>query len=370
MTDEKFAIWYIADDVEHYQEKKDLIKFPSLDDIKKALQDNLVTHFISSEYPPKQFIRFFIIKKLQNKQGLLTTQEEYYKVDESEILQNRLGISVVKSENSFKDMAGAKPLKEWTKNFLIAEQKGYKSKGIFLVGIPGTGKTFFPQCLAGELNRPLIILNLAFLKAKENPIQALNDIFEYLNTTNSKQIILIDEIEKMVGTGEDPLTGRLMTILSDLNSVSSEYKNLDVLVIATANNLDSILKNQPALLRRGRFDELLFVNLPSYDDAKELFNLYIKKYKIEMIMNLYEIDLLMKDIDNEYEASNVQSRRFIYTPSEIATFVSRLAFFKMAEQEITKDVIKRNIKEIVPIAKSAQEGINKIIAQKELFVEI
>ncbi len=370
MTDEKFAIWYIADDVEHYQEKKDLIKFPSLDDIKKALQDNLVTHFISSEYPPKQFIRFFIIKKLQNKQGLLTTQEKYYEVDESEILQNRLGISVVKSENSFKDMAGAKPLKEWTKNFLIAEQKGYKSKGIFLVGIPGTGKTFFPQCLAGELNRPLIILNLAFLKAKENPIQALNDIFEYLNTTNSKQIILIDEIEKMVGTGEDPLTGRLMTILSDLNSVSSEYKNLDVLVIATANNLDSILKNQPALLRRGRFDELLFVNLPSYDDAKELFNLYIKKYKIEMIMNLYEIDLLMKDIDNEYEASNVQSRRFIYTPSEIATFVSRLAFFKMAEQEITKDVIKRNIKEIVPIAKSAQEGINKIIAQKELFVEI
>lgn len=367
---EKFAKWYIADDIEHYQEKGDLIKFPSLDDIKKALQDNLITSFISSSYPPKEFIRYFIIEKLPNKKGLLTSQEAHNKIDESVVLQNQLGISVVKSENSFKDMAGAKPLKEWTKNFLVAEQKGYKSKGIFLVGIPGTGKTFFPQCLAGELERPLIILNLAFLKAKENPIQALNDIFEYLNTTNSKQIILIDEIEKMVGTGEDPLTGRLMTILSDLNSVSSEYKKLDVLVIATANNLDSILKNQPALLRRGRFDELLFVNLPSYDDAKDLFNLYIKKYKVEMIMNLYEIDLLMKDINTIYEDVNTQSRRFIYTPSEIATFISRLAFFKMAEKEITKEVIRKNIKEIVPIAKSAQEGINKIIAQKELFLEI
>jgi len=363
-------IWYISPDIEYYNVRKDLIQFPTKEEIIRALKNNLNSSFIAPYNPPDEFRRYFIIIQLENKKGILTTQEFNCKIDESEILQKELGINTIKSENDFGDMAGAKALKDWTRNFLRAEKKGYKSKGLLLVGIPGTGKTFFPQCLSGEIDRPLVPLNLALLEARSNPIQAINDIFAYLNSTNSKQIILLDEIEKMVGSGESPLTGRLMTILSDLNSKSSEYKNLDVLFVATANSLDKILVNQPALLRRGRFDELLFVNNPTYEDAKELFLLYIKKNKLEMVMNLYELDILISDIDKYYADINVQSRRFIYTPSEIATFISRLAFFKMAGINLTKELIKQNIQDIIPIAKSAQEGINKIIAQKELFVEM
>ncbi|WP_158004843.1 AAA family ATPase, partial [Campylobacter fetus] len=62
-----------------------------------------------------------------------------------------------------------------------AEQRGFKPKGIFLVGIPGTGKTFFPTCLSGELKRPLIMLNLEQLKEAGNPINQLNKVFEFLN---------------------------------------------------------------------------------------------------------------------------------------------------------------------------------------------
>lgn len=271
---------------------------------------------------------------------------------------------------TFKDLAGAKKLKEWVAKFKIAEEKGYRSKGIFSVGLPGTGKTFFAQCLSGELNRPLVILNLAFLQAKENPIQELNNIFEYLNNTNSKQLILIDEIEKMVGTGEDPLTGRLMTILSDLYSSAGEYKKLDVLVLATANNLNSILDNQPALLRRGRFDELFFQNTPKTDEVEEYFNLYAKKYKLETALEMYGTTKLIKDIGKEYEEINPQSKNFIYTPSEIATFFKKLDFERLSGETITQELMKTTIKEIVPIIKSAQDGVKKIIAQKELFVEI
>ena len=300
----------------------------------------------------------------------MTTQQHIAKIEEHTILQQSLGIGVVKSDLSFKDLAGAKKLKEWVAKFKIAEEKGYRSKGIFSVGLPGTGKTFFAQCLSGELNRPLVILNLAFLQAKENPIQELNNIFEYLNNTNSKQLILIDEIEKMVGTGEDPLTGRLMTILSDLYSSAGEYKKLDVLVLATANNLNSILDNQPALLRRGRFDELFFQNTPKTDEVEEYFNLYAKKYKLETALEMYGTTKLIKDIGKEYEEINPQSKNFIYTPSEIATFFKKLDFERLSGETITQELMKTTIKEIVPIIKSAQDGVKKIIAQKELFVEI
>lgn len=347
-----------------------LISFPTEEEILLSLKKNPKQNFIAPYLPPKNFSNYFIIRKLENTKGLLTTQQHTAGLEEHIILEQNLGISVIKSGLNFNDLAGVKKLKAWTSKFKIAEEKGYRSKGIFSVGIPGTGKTFFTQCLAGELERPLIILNLALLQAKPNPIQALNEIFEYLNETNSKQIILIDEIEKMVGTGEDPLTGRLMTILSDLYSSAGEYKKLDILVLATANNLDAILKFQPALLRRGRFDELFFQNTPLIDDVAEYFTLYAKKYKLEIVLELYDLDKLIDEISKTYEEINRQPKNFIYTPSEIATFFKRLDFERLAGVEINKELISSTINEIVPIIKSAQEGVNKIIAQKELFVEI
>lgn len=349
---------------------KQIISFPTFGEIVDNLRKDINSNFVSTHLPPKEFENFFIIQKIKNSNGLLTEQQKIANIEEHTILQNNLGISVVKSGLTFKDLAGAKKLKDWVAKFKIAEEKGYRSKGIFSVGLPGTGKTFFTQCLAGELNRPLIMLNLAFLQAKENPIQALNDVFEYLDGTNSKQIILIDEIEKMVGTGEDPLTGRLMTILSDLYSPSGEYKNLDVLIVATANNLNSILDHQPALLRRGRFDELFFQNTPLISEAKEYFDLYIRKYELDFMGNLYGVEKLIKKIDEIYESINSQPKNFIYTPSEIAAFCKKLHFEKIVGTDITSELIEQNIHDIIPIIKSAQKGVNILLAQKELFVEL
>ncbi|WP_141071147.1 AAA family ATPase, partial [Campylobacter fetus] len=185
-----------------------------------------------------------------------------------------------------------------------------------------------------------------------------------------KMILLIDEIEKMIGNADDPLTGRLMTILSSLGDPGSEYKDLNLLIFATANNLNSILDHQPALLRRGRFDELFFVNLPTEETARNIFQIYIKKYKLEIIEALYGIDDLMADIEERYRASNSQANRFCYTPSEISSFLKRIAFIMIAKGDITRDEIQNLIRYFIPIIKTSEKGINTIIAQKELFVEI
>ena len=345
---------------------------PTPEKIREAVIGQKPTVFIAPYSCPKDFKEFIVEFELKNFDGVLTSQEIKLGVTRARALQERLGISVIESPYKLSDVGGADKLKEYVALLQKAEEQGFNPKGIFLVGIPGTGKTFFPTCLAGELNRPLIMLNLEALKESGEPINKLNQVFEFLNSQNERMILLIDEIEKMIGDADDPLTGRLMTILSALGDKGSEYKNLKILVFATANSLNSILDKQPAFLRRGRFDELFFVNLPTYEMAKNIFEMYIKKLGLEILTMLINLDELMVAIDDTYRADNSQANKFCYTPAEIESFLKRIAFLRLAKSEegLTKEDILGCIKLFIPILTSAKEGINKIAAQKELFVEI
>lgn len=200
----------------------DIVFYPQseqiINDIKLRQKNDLKPIFVAPYDPPMIFKDHFIIKEFGNKFDILTSQEKAENFSATKMLEKRLGVSVINSNLSFKDLGGAKILKEWVSNLIKAEKQGYKPKGLFLVGIPGTGKTFFPNCLAGELKRPLIMLNLAQIKESAEPIATINRIFEYLDKIEQKQIILLDEVEKMVGNADDPVTGRIMTILNDINS--------------------------------------------------------------------------------------------------------------------------------------------------------
>ena len=168
---------------------------------------------------------FFVVKPLPNKYGVRTTQQYLANIDESVALEQRIGLSVIKSPFTLKDVGGATALKEYVSQLTKAELKGYRAKGVFLVGIPGTGKTFFPKCFAGELDRLLIQLNLSMIMESQEPILRLNAVFEYLSERyllypDEKYVILIDEIEKMIGNVspiEKRVLGRMLTILNDLN---------------------------------------------------------------------------------------------------------------------------------------------------------
>ncbi|MDR1285362.1 MAG: AAA family ATPase [Campylobacteraceae bacterium] len=377
-------IWFIAEDSHYYSnidelkakyKLADIIIFPSGDDIRSNLRRDC--GFIAPYYPPKNVRSMFVIKHLENKFGILTSQEKEHSVSESIALESRLGLSVIDSPFGLDDVGGAEALKEWTKQLQAAEVKGYRAKGIFLVGVPGTGKTFFPKCFAGQTKRLLIMLNLSMIMESEEPINKLNQIFAYLSVRyeqkpHEKYIILIDEIEKMIGNNEaieKRIIGRLLTVLNDLNTPASEYK-FNAIFFATANNLNSILDHNPELLRRGRWDELFFINLPSLEQAESIFNIYLKKFQIGFIKDIYSMDNIMAEIEHQYQEFNNQSSRFPYTASEIETFCKRISFVNMAKDSVDQDDIIETVSMIIPIIKSSQEGINRITAQKELFLEI
>lgn len=358
-----------------YGNKINIVFYPEKDEIIKTIKNNQKTDnklvFVAPYNPPIIFKNHFIIKEFGNKFDILTSQEKEENFSATAMLEKRLGVSVINSKLSFKDLGGAKILKDWVANLLKAEKQGYKPKGLFLVGIPGTGKTFFPNCLAGELNRPLIMLNLAQIKESAEPIVTINRIFSHLDKVGQKTIILLDEVEKMVGNADDPVTGRIMTILNDINSGGGgEYPHLDCLVFATANSLDSIIKNQPAFLRRGRFDELFFVNLPTTETTEEIFKIYFNKYRLTFIENIISIRKIINRMSNTYKDARVDNNRFCYTHSEIQSFCYKLYFYKISGIEITTELIEDTIKQFIPLIKTGREGIQRIIGQKELFIEI
>ncbi len=377
--------WLLAEDIAYYQSVDDLkeqynldniVLFPTIDDIRTNISTQNIG-YMSPALPPKEIRGLFVVVELENKFGVLTTQENEAKITEKQALEMRLGLSVIDSPFTLDDVAGGDRLKEWAELFLAAEKKGYRAKGIFLVGVPGTGKTFFPKCFAGHTNRLLIMLNLSLIIDTPEPIRTMDKVFEYLTRRyrekpDEKYVILIDEIEKMIGNAtavERRVTGRLMTILNDMHTSASEYV-FDGIFFATANSLGVFLDNEPALLRRGRWDELFFVNLPDEKMAREVFMLYLKKFKLETILKLWDLDDLMAEIEAVYQKDNNQSDKFPYTSSEIETFCKRLDFVRLARGSLSKADIEDTVKMIIPITKSAGQGIDRITAQRELFIEV
>ena len=357
-----------------------LLLFPSQDEIKHKLcnlDEEKALIIIASMPPLKEYESFFIIKKLPNLYNLFSSTQKAQGITEEMALEYELGLSVINSPFTLKDIGGAKPLKTYTAQLIKAEEKGYKAKGIFLVGIPGTGKTFFPKCFAGELNRKLIALNLSQIMESDEPITKLNHIFEYLHQRkidfpDEKFVILIDEIEKMIGNAspkEKQMLGRLLTILNDINTPACEY-NFNAIFFATANDLGSILENNPEFLRRGRWDELFFISLPTHEYATEMFEIYFKKYKLDFVLELMSLDEIFAEIEHLYQRDNPISDRFPYTPAEIENFCKRLDFVNKAEECFRKEHILECVELIIPLGKSARKGIEKMSAQKELFIEI
>lgn len=166
-------------------------------------------------------------------------------------------------------------------------------KGVLLVGIPGCGKSLAAKALSNMWKKPLLKLDLGKLFGSlvgdtESRTRKALEIAEAM----APSILWIDEIEKgLSGVGssgktDSGVTSRMFgTILTWL-----QEKETPVYVIATANNISSL----PAeFLRKGRFDEIFFVDLPSEEERKEIFKIQIQKKKgkaeefdIEKLANL------------------------------------------------------------------------------------
>lgn len=193
-----------------------------------------------------------------------------------QLLKRNSCLELCNFDKGFESVAGLDILKDFVKK-MVSSKKG---RGVCLLGIPGTGKSYFAKCLGKETNRITISLDFGKLmgglvgETEQNTLSALKTI-----DSLSPCILFIDEIEKgligMNGGNNDSGVGvrqggQFLTWLNDHKS--------DVYVIATANDVSKLPSE---LLRAERWDALFFIDLPNKHEQGALLEIYKKEYFIE-----------------------------------------------------------------------------------------
>lgn len=280
--------------------------------ILESLSDSKDIYILTPIYFNKiitQYSSFIRVIRLENQNGILTSQDMKLGVSAEEKLKSKLNSSITKPKVTFANYGGAKDLIEDTEAINNYFKLGIPVKGIFLAGIPGTGKSFFAKCLAGQLNRYLIELNLTKFMKSENSIILIEEFFDFFKTNPGDYIIWLDEIEKMF-TGTDEATQLLGTLLTRINEFNSSFGTMKstAFVVATANNVVGLSERNPEFFRNGRFDILINLKPPTKEGAKEIFKMYIEQnIKNNMDIFLSSVYYYSKDEmkkPNEQENSN------------------------------------------------------------------
>ncbi|MCV4233771.1 AAA family ATPase [Virgibacillus sp. LDC1] len=219
-------------------------------------------------------------------------------------------------------------------------------RGILLVGVPGCGKSLSAKAIASLWNLPLYRLDLSTIHGQYLG-QSENRLKEALSTADhvAPCVLWIDEIEKglagAVGGGDGGTSTRLVgQFLYWLQESLAR-----VFVVATANDVSKL---PPELLRRGRFDELFFVDLPTASEREEIIKIYIEKG-------------LKRTISNELLQHLVRlSDGFAGADLEAAVRdVVKQAFVK-GDDSITDDTFINFFTNVVPLSQTSPEQIEAI----------
>ncbi|HYC35813.1 MAG TPA: AAA family ATPase [Usitatibacter sp.] len=147
-------------------------------------------------------------------------------------------------------------------------------KGVLLLGVQGAGKSLAARAVAGAWRVPLLRLDFGALYNKFHGETERNLRTALETAANMSPCILwLDEIEKGVASGGEGDGGVSRRVLGTLLTWMSERKER-VFLIATANDIESL---PPELLRKGRFDEIFFVDLPAPESRAEIFRIHLAK---------------------------------------------------------------------------------------------
>ncbi len=251
------------------------------------------------------------------------------------------------------DIGGLDNLKDW----LIkrggsfserARQYGLPHpRGLMLVGIQGTGKSLTAKAIAHYWHLPLLRLDVGRLFAglvgeSEARTRQMIQLAEAL----APCVLWIDEIDKAFagfeGRGDSGTTSRVFgTFITWLSEKTSP-----VFVVATANNIGSL---PPELLRRGRFDEIFFVGLPSQSERDAIFNVHLSRLRPHNVKS--------------YDTSRLAYETPDFSGAEIEQAIIEAMHIGFSQnRDFTVDDILEAASQLVPLARTAKDQVDALQA--------
>jgi cell division protease FtsH len=261
-------------------------------------------------------------------------------------------------KTTFKDVAGLEGAKEEIQeivDFLKNPTKytilgGKIPKGALLVGLPGTGKTLLAKAVAGEAKVPFFSLSGSDFVEMFVGVGAsrVRDLFKQAKD-KSPAIIFIDEIDAIGRSrGKSNMNGSNDERENTLNQLLTEMDgfgtNSNVIVIAATNRADVLDK---ALMRAGRFDRQIYVDLPDLNERREIFKVHLKPLKV------------IKTLDIEFLAKQTPG----FSGADIANVCNEAAL--IAARKNKKSVGKQDFLNAVDRIVGGLEKKNKIITPDE-----
>lgn len=282
-------------------------------------------------------------------------KEEYIPliVSEKEQIIKKSGLlEFFSSLEKFENVGGLEELKEWLYKRSLAFSEKAKEfglpspKGILLIGVQGCGKSLCAKALASLWKLPLLRLDMgkvfsSLVGSSEQNIRRAVQIAESV----SPAILWIDEIEKA-------FSGVQSSSLSDAGTTSRVFgsfitwlqeKTSPVFVIATANDISQL---PPEILRKGRFDEIFFVDLPNLKERREIFKIHLLKRKRDF--RLFDIEKLSQ-LSDGFSGAEIEE-----------AIISALFDAFEKNEELSTEAIEKAIKETVPLSKTMQEEIDSL----------
>jgi len=263
-----------------------------------------------------------------------------------------------KVKTTFANVAGLEGAKEEVQeivDFLKNPEKytslgGKIPKGALLVGPPGTGKTLLAKAVAGEADVPFFSLSGSDFVEMFVGVGAsrVRDLFKQA-AQKSPSIIFIDEIDAVGrARGKNSMTGGNDERENTLNQLLTEMDGFgtdtNVIVIAATNRADVL---DSALLRAGRFDRQIYVDLPNINERKEIFEVHIKPLK------------LAEDVKIEFLAQQTPG----FSGADIANMCNEAAL--IAARHGKKAIHHQDFLDAVDRIVGGLEKKNKVITPKE-----
>ncbi|MGV3614799.1 MAG: AAA family ATPase [Fimbriimonas sp.] len=297
-------------------------------------QDEIESVFARSLVEKKRFDLDVVLEEKQQiirKSGLL----EYYP-----------------PQAALKDVGGMELLKEWldkrTKSFTDkARDFGIPApKGILLLGVQGCGKSLTAKAIAAQWNLPLLRLDVGRIfgslvgQSEENIRRAIN-----VAESVAPCILWADELEKGfagVSGGGSSDSGTTQRVFATFLTWMSE-KTAPVFLVATANDVSAL---PPEMLRKGRFDEIFFVDLPDDKEREQIFRIHLVKRKRDA--SKYNLKALSKATDG-------------FSGAEIEQVVVGALYVAFdADRELLQKDLLQEAKSVVPLSVMMAEEIDEL----------
>jgi SpoVK/Ycf46/Vps4 family AAA+-type ATPase len=276
---------------------------------------------------------------------LLVLQEKKQIIQQSQLLEFCL------TDKNLSDLGGLDNFKDWLK----LRERAFSQdaidyglpypKGLLLIGIQGTGKSIAAKILAYEWKLPLLRLDFGRLFASligqsEQRVRKVIEIAEAL----SPCVLWVDEIDKaFAGAQSSGDSGTTSRVLATFITWLSE-KTSPVFVVATANNVEYI----PAeILRKGRFDEMFFLNLPTREEREDIFKVHLTKYRPKIVQN-FQIKLL-SELSKEFSGAEIE---------QVVIEALRIGFNE--DREVNNEDLLVSIQNLVPLARTKSKELNSL----------